>query len=78
MTFANATAPGLGTTGIIGSTLAAMVCALIFASCVTSKDINLRKITAGRVPMRWWCVALFTPALVTFLVNFFMDFRIII
>ncbi len=61
--FSSAIAPGFSFTGVFGSMLAAGVCAFIFASCVTSKNENMRKISAMNAPVRWWCLALFMPAL---------------
>jgi membrane protease YdiL (CAAX protease family) len=61
--FATATAPGFSLTGVLGSILAALVCAFIFASSLTSRNANLRKIFEFRAPLLWWCLALFIPAL---------------
>ena len=63
MKFATATAPGFSVTGVLGSMLAAAVCAFIFASCVTSRNVSFRKILEVRSPVRWWCLALFIPVL---------------
>jgi len=72
--FADATAQGGSIIGGIGSILSAMVCAFIYASCITSKDIYLRNIHAGCVPVRWWCMVLLTPVLLHLLGYFFLWF----
>jgi hypothetical protein len=40
----------------------APVCGFIFASAAASRSRALNSITAWRVPLRWWLIALFLPA----------------
>jgi len=61
--FSCVVAPGFSFIGVLGSMLTAVVCAFIFASCVTSRNKNMRKISAVNAPIRWWCLALFMPVL---------------
>jgi len=63
MKFATVIAPGLSFIGVLGSIMAATVCAFIFASSVTSINVNIRKISTVNAPVRWWYLALFLPAL---------------
>lgn len=60
--FAVAHVPGLSAIGIVGSIVAAAICAFIFASAAASRTPSLNAITRWRAPLRWWLIALFLPA----------------
>lgn len=65
--FASAAAPGLSAVGIVGSLLSASLCGFVFASAATSRSATLNAITRWRVPLRWWLIAMFLPALLALL-----------
>lgn len=54
--------PGLTPISIGSAIAAALVCATIFASAARSANPILSSVTRWRVPLRWWAVALFLPA----------------
>lgn len=70
--FATTTAPDLSLIGVLGSMLAASICAFIFASSMTSQNRHFHKIIAWRISARWWCFALFVPSVFHLLGTIFL------